>query len=235
MNQRFILKIAFLLILVALGSYIFIHYDWYVYFVDRDRAIKLITESRPYGEILFVLLQIGQVIAAPFPGEATGLVGGYLYGPLWGTILSTIGLTIGSWLAFMLSRFFGMPLVEKVVKPETIGKFDHFMEHQGAIVSFLLFLIPGFPKDYLCYIMGVSHMPVITFLIISTVGRLMGTAMLSICGHCVRSEQYLLLFIVTAVSLAIIIPAFIYRERLLAALKRHGRHKKPDKDKTNPA
>jgi uncharacterized membrane protein YdjX (TVP38/TMEM64 family) len=235
MNQRLFPKIVLLLVLVGMGSYLFIHYDWYVYFIDRDKAIQLITDSRPYGDILFILLQIGQVIAAPIPGEATGFIGGYLYGPIWGTVLSTIGLTIGSWLAFMLARFFGMPLVEKVVNPVTIQKFDYFMEHQGAVVSFLLFLIPGFPKDYLCYIMGVSHMPLLTFLVISTVGRLMGTAMLSVCGHCFRNEQYVLLVIVTIVSLAVIIPAFIYRERLLAALKRYSRRAKTDKDKTNPA
>ena len=84
---------------------------------------------------------------------------GFLYGPLWGTIYSTIGLTLGSWLAFMLARFFGMPLLEKFIKKDIFEKFEDFMEHKGMIVSFLLFLIPGFPKDYLCYILGVSRIP----------------------------------------------------------------------------
>ena len=40
-------------------------------------------------------------------------------------------------MAFMLARFFGEPLLEKVVKKEVFEKFDHFMEHQGILVSFL--------------------------------------------------------------------------------------------------
>jgi len=228
MNLRPFLKILSFIFLLALGAYLLVHYGWYIYFVDRDKAIQLLNAYHPYDRIIFIILQIGQVIAAPIPGEATGLIGGFLYGPVLGTVYSTIGLTIGSWLAFMLSRFFGMQFVEKVVSSQAIKKFDHFMEHQGAVVSFLLFLIPGFPKDYLCYIMGLSHMPVLTFLVISTVGRLMGTAMLSVCGHCFRSEQYLLLFIVVATSVVIIVPAFIYRERILATLKRHGKKQKKD-------
>jgi uncharacterized membrane protein YdjX (TVP38/TMEM64 family) len=234
MNLRLLSKILALLVLVTLGTYLFLHYNWYVYFVDRDKAIQLITSFHPYDEIFFILLQIIQVVAAPIPGEATGLIGGYLYGPYLGTLYSTIGLTIGSWIAFILARFFGMPLVEKAVSAEVIRKFDQFMEHQGAFVSFLLFLIPGFPKDYLCYIMGVSHMSTLTFIVISTAGRLMGTAMLSVCGHCVRSEQYLLLFIVIAASVIIIIPAIIYREKLLTMLKRWGRASKTNNDKKDP-
>ena len=234
MNLRLLSKILALLVLVTLATYLFLHYNWYVYFVDREKAIQLITSFHPYDELFFILLQIIQVVAAPIPGEATGLIGGYLYGPFLGTLYSTIGLTIGSWIAFILARFFGMPLVEKAVSAEVIKKFDQFMEHQGAFVSFLLFLIPGFPKDYLCYIMGVSHMSTLTFIVISTAGRLMGTAMLSVCGHCVRSEQYLLLFIVIAVSVIIIIPAIIYRDKLLTMLKQWGKASKTNKDKKDP-
>ena len=130
-------------------------------------------------------------MAAPIPGELTRFIGGYLYGPFWGTVYATIGLTIGSWIAFMLARFLGEPLLEKVVKKEVFEKFDHFMEHKGLLVSFLLFLIPGFPKDYLCYIMGVSLIPTGTFIIISTAGRLLGTIMLSVTGAFAGNGQYI--------------------------------------------
>ncbi len=180
----------------------------------------MIKSFHPFDEVAFIALQILQVIAAPIPGEATGLIGGYLFGPIPGTIYFTIGLTIGSWIAFMLARVFGMPLVEKVVNPKVIAKYDHFLEHQGAFVSFLLFLIPGFPKDCLCYIMGVSHMPTRTFIIISTVGRLLGTMLLSVSGSCARNDQYMALVGIMLVSAIFIIVAFIYRDNLLAMLKK---------------
>jgi uncharacterized membrane protein YdjX (TVP38/TMEM64 family) len=170
------------------------------------------------------LIQIVQVVAAPIPGELSGFIGGYLYGPFWGTIYSTIGLTLGSWLAFMLARFFGEPLLEKVVKKEVFEKFDAFMEHKGLLVSFLLFLIPGFPKDYLCYIMGVSRIPVVTFIIISTIGRFFGTMMISITGDIAQHEQYLLLGIVITAGIAVFAFACYHRDYLLEILKKH----KPD-------
>ena len=161
-----------------------------------------------------------RVVFAPIPGEVTGVVGGYLYGPVMGTIYSTIGLTIGSWLAFLLAKIFGMPLVERAVKRETIKKYDYIMEHQGALISFILFLIPGFPKDYLCYIMGLSHMTTTTFLIVSTTGRLFGTILLSVLGSCARNGQYMLLFIIIVISGVLVLLAYLYRNKWIEMLRR---------------
>ena len=99
------------------------------------------------------------------------------------------------------------------------SKFDHFMEHKGLLVSFLLFLIPGFPKDYLCYIMGVSRIPVMTFIIISTVGRFFGTAMLSISGNIARNEQYPLLAVVTVAAIIVLLLVWRYHDKILEILK----------------
>jgi uncharacterized membrane protein YdjX (TVP38/TMEM64 family) len=166
------------------------------------------------------LLQIIQVVAAPIPGELTGIIGGYLYGPLWGTVYSTIGLTLGSWIAFMLARFFGEPLLENVVSKEVFEKFEHFMEHKGLLVSFLLFLIPGFPKDYLCYIMGVSLIPTGTFIIISTAGRIFGTIMLSIMGAFASNGQYTFLTVILVIGVVIFITAYYYHDKLIEILKK---------------
>jgi uncharacterized membrane protein YdjX (TVP38/TMEM64 family) len=226
MNRRLALKIIALGVLISLSAYLFIHFDLHVYFTDKNKLIDFINSFHPYDEVVFILLQIIQVVAAPIPGEITGLIGGYIYGPVLGTIYSTIGLTIGSWLAFILAHFFGMPLLEKVVKPAVVEKFDHFMEHQGILVSFFLFLIPGFPKDYLCYIMGVSRMPVGTFLIISAAGRLLGTTMLSVTGSSARHGHYFLLGCLVGAGIVTFVAAYYYHDKLLAMLKKMS--KKPD-------
>jgi len=231
MNGRLILRVSLLFLFIALATYLFIHYDLYTFFLDKNKVIAFI-HSYPHDELVFIALQVLQVIAAPIPGEATGLIGGYIYGPVLGTIYSTIGLTIGSWLAFMLARFFGLPLVEKVVKQSVIQRYDYFLEHRGLFVSFLLFLIPGFPKDYLCYIMGLSHMITWHFLVISTVGRIFGTILLSVSGSCARNNQYVGLFIIAGISCIFIIVAYFYRDRWLDILKKKHviseNSKKPD-------
>ncbi len=220
MNGRLILRILLLILLVVLTTYLFIHYNLHVFFVDKKRVITFVNSFHPYDEIVFMLLQILQVVAAPIPGEATGLIGGYLYGPFLGTIYSTIGLTIGSWIAFVLARFFGLPLVEKAVNPSILQKYDYFLEHRGAWVSFLLFLIPGFPKDYLCYIMGMSHMITWHFLVISTAGRLLGTILLSVTGSCARNGQYAGLLIIAGISCIFIVVAYFYRDKWLEMFKK---------------
>jgi len=226
-NRLLVLKAIALFALIILSTYLFLHYDLCHFFTSKRKIIEFIRVS-PFDEIVFIFLQVVQVVAAPVPGELTGFIGGYLYGPVLGTIYSTIGLTLGSWLAFVLAHFFGMPLLEKIVKPTVIEKFDHFMEHQGLLVSFFLFLIPGFPKDYLCYIMGVSRMPVGTFLIISAAGRLLGTIMLTVTGSSARNGQYFLLGCFVVAGILIFIAAYYYQDKLLELLKKNS--KKADRN-----
>ena len=220
MKKSLILRILLLLILTGLAVYLFFHFDLLRFFQDRHQILQFIKSYDPYDKLVFILLQIIQVVAAPIPGELTGFIGGYLYGPFWGTVYSTIGLTIGSWIAFMLARFLGEPLLEKVVKKEVFEKFEHFMEHKGLLVSFLLFLIPGFPKDCLCYIMGVSLIPTGTFIMISTAGRLLGTIMLTVTGAFVVNGQYIFLTVILSLGIAIFIVTYYYHDKLLAILKK---------------
>jgi uncharacterized membrane protein YdjX (TVP38/TMEM64 family) len=219
-NLQFILKSLLFIALMAIGAYLFFHYDLYTYFIYKKKAIAFIKSYHPYDEVVFIFFQILQVLLAPIPGEVTGIIGGFIYGPLLGTLYSTIGLTIGSWLAFFIARVFGLPLVEKVVKREMIQKYDYLMEHKGVLVSFFLFLIPGFPKDFLCYIMGLSHMRAWTFLAISTVGRLSGTAMLSVSGSYAQKSQYGVLMLILAVSGVFVLLAYLYRDKLLETLRK---------------
>jgi uncharacterized membrane protein YdjX (TVP38/TMEM64 family) len=219
MNKRLTFKVLFLLLLIILSVYILIHFDLYLFFEDKHKLLNFIKSYHPYDEFIFIFLQILQVVVAPIPGELTGIIGGYLYGPLWGTIYSTIGLTLGSWMAFMLARFFGEPLLENVVKKEVFEKFDYFMEHQGIGVSLILFLVPGFPKDYLCYIMGVSLIPTWTFIIVSTIGRLLGTIMLSFTGYYAGNGQYLFLTCLAAAGIIIFIVVYYYHDKILEMLK----------------
>jgi uncharacterized membrane protein YdjX (TVP38/TMEM64 family) len=219
MNKRLTFRVLFLLLFIILSVYIFIHFDLYLFFTDKSKLSNFIKSYHPYNEFIFIFLQILQVVAAPIPGEFTGIIGGMLYGPFWGTVYSTIGLTLGSWIAFMLARFFGEPLLENVVKKEVFEKFDHFMEHQGIGVSLILFLVPGFPKDYLCYIMGVSLIPTWTFIIISTIGRLLGTIMLSFTGYYAGNGQYLFLTCLAAAGIIIFIVVYYYHDKILEMLK----------------
>jgi uncharacterized membrane protein YdjX (TVP38/TMEM64 family) len=187
--------------------------------MDRERMTGFIRSLGGWGFAGFILIQAFQVVAAPIPGEATGVLGGYLYGPLIGVILSTAGLTLGSYVAFSLSRIFGRPLTERFVDARTMERFDYLLHHKGAFLVFLLFLIPGFPKDYLCYMLGLGHLSTLEFLAIATTGRLLGTTMLTLGGTFLRNRQYYRFFLLTGVAVVLVFLAFAYKDRIEGYLK----------------
>lgn len=183
-------------------------------FFNKEKLLTFLNSLGPWAFLGFVLIQALQVVVSPFPGEVTGLLGGYLYGPFLGVVLSTIGLTLGSYVAFSLSRAFGRPFVEKVVSKATMARFDYILHHKGAFLVFLLFLLPGFPKDYLCYILGLGHLSTREFIVIGGTGRLFGTILLTLGGSFIRHQQYTRLFILVGVSLVIVFLALAYRDKL---------------------
>jgi uncharacterized membrane protein YdjX (TVP38/TMEM64 family) len=179
----------------------------------------------PLSFVGFIFLQASQVVLSPIPGEVTGFIGGFLYGKLIGIIISTIGLTIGSWLAFSLSRYFGRPFVDKFIKKETLARYDYLLHHKGAFLIFLLFLIPGFPKDYLCYILGLGHLTTKEFLVISTVGRFMGTVLLTLGGDYIRHQQYYRFSFLLGIAIVIILLSMAYRDKIERVFKKWQSHR----------
>ncbi len=206
-----------LVVLCAVAAalwYLFFPLGLVQYFTDKKFLLHFIQDHRAYAALIFIGMQALQVIAAPVPGEVTGFVGGVIFGTVWGVIYSTIGLTVGSWLAFLLARLAGRPLVEKFVNPETIKRYDYVMKHKGLFLAFLMFLIPGFPKDILCYILGLGHMGQGNFLFVSTTGRLFGTVLLTAEGSFFRHKRYGAFFTVLGISILAILLVMIYRETI---------------------
>jgi len=204
--------------------------ELFEFYANRKAIARYIKDAGPYGPIVFIMLQALQVVAAPIPGEATGILGGYLFGTLPGLIYSTIGLTLGSCAGFGLGRWLGLPFVRRFVRQETYHKFDFLTRAKGELVIFLLFLIPGFPKDILCFLLGASPIPFGTFFLVSTVGRIPGTWLLSIQGTQVRGHQYVSLFILLSVLAVALLVLHAYRNRIFDWMKRH--HHRQEQKKT---
>lgn len=130
----------------------------------------------------FVVVQATQVVVAPIPGQVLGFVAGYLFGALWGTVLSLLGATIGTYIAVVLVRRYGRPVVERAVRPGTIDQFDAAVERRGLLALFVIFLIPGFPDDAICFVAGLTRIDVKRVLAVSLVGRLPGYVLVSLAG-----------------------------------------------------
>ena len=186
----------------------------YHFLADRDRIRDFITSFGMGAPLVFMGIQILQVIFAPVPGEATGFIGGYLFGVFEGFLYSSAALAVGSWINFSIGRFFGVRFVRKMIPPAKFERFDSMLKRQGIILLFLLFVFPGFPKDYLCLFLGLSTLPLKIFILIAAVGRMPGTFMLSLQGAYLYEENYLFLGIAVGSCALLVGIVYYYRERL---------------------
>ena len=159
-------------------------------------------------------IQIVQVVLAPIPGEATGFIGGYLFGIAGGTLYSTIALTLGSCINFLIGRLLGKKWVRKKIPSVKLAKMDYLLRHQALYLVFFLFLIPGFPKDYLCLFLGISNIPLRVFLLLTLIGRFPGALMLGIQGALVFERNYVTLSLLLLFSAVILVLGYYFRNRL---------------------
>ena len=184
--------------------------------------------------LVFIGIQALQVIVSPIPGEITGPVGGALFGTMWGVIYSTIGLTVGTLFCFWVGRRWGEPFVRPWLSEHHWNRMNFILEAEGAIICFILYLIPGFPKDIISYLFGISPIPFWVFAVVSTVGRLPGTWISSYFGAHVAEQQYIYAVVFIAAVAALCLPLFYYRDRIIARLHKPGAKKRLDEHGKTP-
>ena len=172
--------------------------------------------------LVFIAIQALQVIISPIPGEVTGPVGGALFGTWWGLVYSSIGLTLGTLFCFAVGRKWGEPLVRPWLSEHHWNRMSFILEAEGVILCFILYLIPGFPKDILSYLFGLSPMPFGVFAVVSTLGRIPGTWISSYFGANVAEQQYVYAAIFIALIMAACLPIYYYRDRIIKRLHRKG-------------
>lgn len=193
----------------------------FFYFLsDRDKISAYIEGFGSAAPWVFMLVQFLQVLLAPVPGEATGFIGGYLFGVTKGFLFSSIALSIGSIINFGVGRFLGQRYVRKVIPTKYLTRFDMVAKREGALIVFMLFVFPGFPKDYLCLFLGLSALPFKIFLIMATFGRMPGTFILSLQGTMLFQQNYLILAVATAICSGIVLLGYRYRESFYAWIEK---------------
>ncbi len=187
---------------------------WLALITDREWIRSTVASYGWAAPFVFIGVQVAQVLAAPVPGEATGFIGGYLFGALPGFLYSSIGLGIGSLINFGIGRFFGERLVRRFIPEEKFKRIDRLINRQGVIAVFLMFVIPGFPKDYLSLALGLTTLPLKVFAVQACIGRMPGTLVLSLQGASLYDQNYFLVAVVAAACLALVLLAYRWREPL---------------------
>ena len=187
--KQYIILIATLFALTYIG---YEYYFRYAYILkDPDILKEVVLSYGNFSVVVFIIMQIIQVVAFFIPGEFIQVAGGYIFGGFLGGIISLVGITLGSLMVYVISNNYGKPLVDKLMLKKEVKFFKKILEvGSKKIVTFMFFLIPGIPKDALTYVCGVSDISFRDFFIYSTIGRIPGIFISSYFGEKIFTRDY---------------------------------------------
>ena len=172
--------------------------------IGDPTAFRAWVEARGvWGRVLFVGLIILQVVIAFIPGEPFEIAAGYAFGTLCGTLLVWIGLILGTTLVFLFVRKIGIKAVEVFFPREKIDSMKYLRDEKKLnAAAFVLFLIPGTPKDLLTYFAGSTKIRLLPWILLTSVARIPSIVTSTISGNALGIEKYtlaIILYVVTAI------------------------------------
>lgn len=180
-------------------------------FRDQSQLSDLVQRWGRWAPLVTITIHTVQVLLAPIPGTAIDAVNGLLFGPWLGTLYSMTGIIIGSTIAMALTRRFGRQLVERFLDISALERIDKMVERHGSKVIFLIWLLPFLPDDAVCFLAGLTPIPLLELVILALIGRLPGVFVANLLGSQADSLE-LWQWIVLGVLFALV-AGFVWRYR----------------------
>jgi uncharacterized membrane protein YdjX (TVP38/TMEM64 family) len=167
-----------------------------------------------WGPVVFMSLNIAQVLLAIIPGGPFEVAAGALWGPFWGTLMCDVAMSIGGVITFLFVRKFGMKFIERFVKREEIESVKFLKStDKSTSLLFLFFLLPGTPKDLMCYVVGLTDIKVGTWILINLLGRFPAILLSALGGHSFTEQNIGLFIAVFAIIIVLyFVGTFIYKK-----------------------
>lgn len=154
-----------------------------------------------WGKLIFIGLLILQVVIAFIPGEPFELAAGYAFGAVWGTVLVWIGLALGTTIVFLFVRKIGVKAVEVFFPREKINSMKYLRDEKALnAAAFVLFLIPGTPKDLLTYVAGLTKIRLLPWIVLTSIARIPSIVTSTISGNALGLQNYTLAILVYAAT-----------------------------------
>lgn len=215
-----LVSVAFLAIT---GLLIFLLWD---YIREPELLRDAIGEYYVLGAICLVLISAVQVIVALVPGEFVEIAAGYMFGSFWGSLLCLGGIVLGSCITILLVRRFGRKFVYVFYPKEKLDSLP-VLNHPAKrnFLTFIIFFIPGTPKDLFTYAIGLTDMSIPIYLLLTTFARFPSVVTSTMAGNAAGEKNYISAIIIFAATAAVSgIGLLIYR----AIAKRHDRKQAED-------
>ncbi|MDP4144563.1 MAG: TVP38/TMEM64 family protein [Bacillota bacterium] len=210
-----------LFVFIILGCFFYKYYHEYTGLLqDANKIKKFILSFGSFSVLVFIIIQAIQVIAFFIPGEIIQVAGGYIYGIWTGAMLSFIGITLGSAIAYLLAGKYGKPLVKRLISNKKLMFYENILNFGKSKAAVLvLYIIPGFPKDILVYICGLTNMKLRDFLLLSSVGRLPGIIISVYFGHKINSASLITLMLLASVVGIVLIALYLSKDTLISKFR----------------
>lgn len=185
-----------------------------------------ILESYKYSSVfVFLLVQAVQVVVVLIP--PVQIVGGMLFGSILGSVFSVVGLWLGSAVVFFFVKLTGKPLVEAIISKKNFKKFS-FLEdtERVTVILFVLYLIPGTPKDALTYLVPLTKIDIKTFLFAVLPARIPSIVITAFFGSSIYRENYAMALVFAIIIAVFAILGFVFREKAVSKIKKFITRKK---------
>ena len=220
-HKKKIYLFAIVVALIFIGAVGYLVGKPMVEFVREPERFRAWVDSSGFiSRVIFVGMVVFQLIIALIPGEPLEMGAGYAFGAVEGTILCIIGCVIGSALVFLFVRRFGVKLVEVFFPREKIRSLRFLQDSRRLnLLTFIVFFIPGTPKDLLSYFIGLTDMKLGTWLRITAVARIPSIVTSTVTGDALGLKDYQFALIAFGVTLALSLAGILVYRRLSA--RRH--------------
>ena len=204
---------------IVIGVPVYVYFS-YPELIDRfknlDEINKLLVQYKTASIFIYIGLQIFQIIVSVLPGQALQFAAGYAYHFWLGFLYSIIGISIGTVITFYLARLLGKDALLVIFGEEKFTKFIHTLNSKRSfLVLFVIFLIPGIPKDLFTYAAGVSEIRIVPFLMLSLIGRtpaMIGSIMM---GNMFFNGSYFGLIVLGTVAVILFAAGLMNREKMV--------------------
>jgi uncharacterized membrane protein YdjX (TVP38/TMEM64 family) len=229
-----IVGLVLLVVLIGIALVVWREPIWEL-FGNQERFQGWVKGFGPWAPAVSIGLNAAQVLLAPIPGQIVGLANGYLYGTWMGTLYSMIGLVIGRAMAMGLGRWLGRRMVERLVDPDQLARWDGLAHRRGPLFFFLVFLLPFLPDDLVCFLVGLSPLPLPRMVVLSALGGLPGVFTSSWIGANASAWPWWAWIPLIGATIGLAWVFWRYEERLEAAMlhvihRVTGQHKDEDQN-----
>ena len=228
---KFIGLVIFIILILICGSLLLPYFQQLNTAEGRAELVTDIQGAGLWGVIISLGMQFLQIIVAFIPGELVQLVIGLIYGTVWGSLILLIGAVISSAFVFFVVRKLGAPFVQAM-----IGKGDskrmRFLQETKQLDTavFILYLIPGLPKDVFNYVLPLTKITPSSFLVLSTIGRLPGIIASSYIGSSFWQGNYIGMIIVAVIIGGLGLVGIVFNQKIITLVhKATARFSKGDK------